>query len=109
MNKKANLRRGLDSVFSTPAEGKEPIDQLAARARTQLRQRKTDDRPLKEKGCKPGETRATILIEIALLEKVKNLVYWTPGATIKEVMSVALEAYIEKHEKKHGPIKQRKK
>ncbi len=110
MKKKANLRRGLDSVFSASAVSeKEPIERLAERTRTSLRIRKpTDDRPVKEKGCKPGETRATILIAKDLLEKLKNAAYWE-RLPIKEIISTALEAHVEKYEKKNGPIKQRKK
>lgn len=107
MNKKANLARGMKGVFSAPS-AEEPIEKLAQEAGKMLRRRKQDNRPLTEKGCKLGETRATILITKELLEKLKNLSYWE-RLPLKEVISAALEAHIDKYEKKNGSIKQRKK
>jgi len=54
-------------------------------------------------GLFAGETRATFIIEIELLEKVKALAYLTTEL-IKDTVGVALQEAIDKYEKEHGKI-----
>jgi hypothetical protein len=46
--------------------------------------------------------RATFQLPIDLIEKVRDAVYWTPGATMAGFMEDALRAHIERTEKKNG-------
>jgi hypothetical protein len=57
-----------------------------------------------QEGTKEGETRATFIINEAVLEKIKDLAYWE-RVTIKEVVNTALEEVILKYVKKNGEIK----
>ena len=57
-----------------------------------------------QEGTKEGETRATFIINEAVLEKIKDLAYWE-RVTIKEVVNTALEEAILKYVKKNREIK----
>jgi len=48
-----------------------------------------------EQGTKENETRATFIVAIDQLEKVKALAYWE-RTSIKDVLATALQAYIAK-------------
>jgi len=47
-----------------------------------------------QKGCKPGETRATFIINEDTLENLKALA-WYERKTIKQVLNEALQGYIK--------------
>lgn len=50
-----------------------------------------------QKGTHPGETRATFIVNEKLLEKIKAIAHWD-RLLIKDVITIALEEYIAKHE-----------
>lgn len=66
---------------------------LAARAerRTRQRARESNDRE-----------RVTIHLPVALIERLRNAVYWTPGTTLTSVIGAALNDYIDGMEKARG-------
>jgi len=57
-----------------------------------------------QEGTKENETRATFIVNEALLEKLKAVAYWE-RKLIKVIINSALEEYVEKYEKKNGAIK----
>ena len=57
-----------------------------------------------EEGTLDGEKRATFIVKEDQLEKLKAVAYWE-RSKIKDVMSAALEKYLEAYEKKNGPVK----
>ena len=57
-----------------------------------------------QRGTKENETRATLILNEELLEKLKAIAYWE-RSLIKEVVGTALGGYVATYEKKHGTIK----
>ena len=57
-----------------------------------------------QKGTKQNEIRATFIVDEGKLEKLKAVAYWD-RLKIKEVVSNALNEYLENYEKKNGEIK----
>lgn len=57
-----------------------------------------------EEGTLPGEKRATFIVKEEQLEKLKAVAYWE-RVKIKDVLTSALEKYLEAYEKKNGPVK----
>lgn len=53
-----------------------------------------------------NETRATFIVDVEKLEKLKNIAF-NHQLLIKDVMESAIDKYIIAYEKKHGEIKQR--
>ncbi len=47
---------------------------------------------------KQAKVRATIYIPVALIERVKNAVYWTPGLTVASLAEQALMRAVENME-----------
>jgi hypothetical protein len=70
------------------------------RPRTNLREIEKSS----QEGCKEAETRATFIVNEQDLEKIKAVAYWE-RQSIKDVISAALRAYIEKYENKAGEVK----
>jgi hypothetical protein len=56
-----------------------------------------------QRGLKPGETRATFIVQETTLDKIKAVAYWD-RCNIKDVIDDAFEAYIKDYEQKKGPI-----
>ena len=51
----------------------------------------------------------TIFMEQALIDKIRDIVYWTPGGKISDVMSDACWEHIKRIERKRGePFPKRK-
>jgi predicted ArsR family transcriptional regulator len=57
-----------------------------------------------QEGTKENETRATFIVDEALLDKLKAIAYWD-RVLIKEVINSALQDAVAKYEKKNGSIK----
>jgi pyruvate-formate lyase-activating enzyme len=57
-----------------------------------------------EEGVKEGETRATFIVNIEALNKIKAIAYWE-RSTIKIVVHKALQEYITSYENRKGKIK----
>ena len=101
-----SFKGGLDSLI-----GGKTTKSTAAKA--EVTQRKKPGRPststkvakdTTEEGTLPGEKRATFIVKEDQLEKLKAVAYWE-RSKIKDVMSAALEKYLEAYEKKNGPVK----
>lgn len=56
-----------------------------------------------KRGTKPDETRATLIVNEEVLEKLKAIAYWE-RTLIKDVVNEALEESVKRYEKKHGEI-----
>jgi len=56
-----------------------------------------------KRGTKPNETRATLIVNEDVLEKLKAIAYWE-RTLIKDVVNEALEEAVKRYEKKHGEI-----
>jgi hypothetical protein len=56
-----------------------------------------------QRGLKPGETRATFIVQETTLDKIKAVAYWD-RCNIKDVINDAFEAYIKDYEQKKGSI-----
>lgn len=48
------------------------------------------------------KSRLTINLSVALIERVKNAVYWTPGLTMSSLTEKALLSSVNKLEKDRG-------
>lgn len=57
-----------------------------------------------QEGTKENETRATFIVDEALLDKLKAIAYWD-RVLIKEVINSALQDVVAKYEKKNGIVK----
>jgi len=92
---KKNFKGGLSSLL-----GDQPSPAKTGRPRTQTK------KPTKssEEGTKEGETRATFIVKIELLEKLKALAYWKRRLIKDEVNDLLAEA-IERYEAESGKIK----
>jgi hypothetical protein len=50
----------------------------------------------------PAKERATCQLPVELTERVRDAVYWTPGATLAGFFEEALKRHLEHLEKKRG-------
>ena len=57
-----------------------------------------------QEGTKENETRATFIVDEALLDKLKAIAYWD-RLLIKDVINTALQEAVAKYEKKNGAVK----
>jgi len=56
----------------------------------------------------PPRERVTIALPADLMERARNAVYWTPGATLTALVEDAVELELAKREAEHGsPFKPR--
>lgn len=51
--------------------------------------------------------KITGTVPVELAEKTRNIVYWTPQATISAVLQAALEMFTDEYERKRGQIRPR--
>lgn len=100
-----SFKGGLDSLIggaatknSTKAEVAAPKKKGRPRTSTKVPKDTT------EEGTLPGEKRATFIVKEEQLEKLKAVAYWE-RVKIKDVLTSALEKYLEAYEKKNGPVK----
>lgn len=92
---KKNFTGGLSSIL-----GEQPEKVKRGRPVTQTKEITKSS----QEGTKENETRATFIVNEELLEKLKAVAYWE-RKLIKEVINIALQEAIDKHEKKNGSIK----
>ena len=70
--------------------------------------RRGDERPEAEReagaapASKPGKERVTFQLPVDLIERARDAVYWTPGATMAALMETALTDHLAKLEKRRG-------
>ncbi len=92
---KKNFTGGLNSLL-----GDKPEKPKRGRPVTQTKEITKSS----QEGTKENETRATFIINEALLEKLKAIAYWD-GLLIKDVVNTALQEAVAKWEKKNGYVK----
>ncbi len=51
---------------------------------------------------KPNKQRFTMLLSGDLLERARNIVYWTPGITMVSLAEEGLKMVLERFEKERG-------
>ncbi len=51
---------------------------------------------------RPGKERVTFQLPVDLIERARDAVYWTPGATMAALMEAALTDHLAKLEKRRG-------
>jgi hypothetical protein len=57
---------------------------------------------------RPGKTQIAVSVSAQLADRAKNVVYWTPGATLAAVVAEGLEhVLLRKEAANGGPFKQR--
>lgn len=57
---------------------------------------------------KPGKERVTFQLPVDLIERTRDAVYWTPGATMAALMEAALTDHLAKLEGRRGQPFQRR-
>lgn len=78
--------------------GTTPIDSfISGRKKPTAKANKKPAEPEKE----PKE-RVTVLITSEIIERARDVVFWTPGLTVSQLLEDALLVEIEKLEKKRG-------
>jgi hypothetical protein len=92
---KKNFTGGLNSLL-----GEQPEKPKRGRPVTQTKEITKSS----QEGTKENETRATFIVDEALLEKLKAIAYWD-RVLIKDVVNTALQEAVDKYEKKNGAIK----
>ena len=63
-----------------------------------------DEPPPAETPATPrrGKERVTFQLPVELIERARDAVYWTPGATMAALMEAALSAHLDEMEKRRG-------
>ena len=83
----------LDTVVPhREPEGGSPVP--SARTERQRAREEDPDRVAKE--------RLTVHVPVELIDRVKNIVYWTPGLTLARLAEEALTKEVEKREQERG-------
>jgi hypothetical protein len=92
---KKNFTGGLSSLL-----GDQPGKPKRGRPVTQTKEITKSS----QEGTKENETRATFIVNEALLDKLKAIAYWD-RVLIKDVVNTALAEAVERYEKKNGQLK----
>lgn len=92
---KKNFKGGLNSLLGEQLEKPKQ-----GRPRTNFKEVKNKS----EVGTIEGEIRATLILKIELLDKIKAVAYWD-RLKIKDVVNNAMTDFINKYEKANGEIK----
>jgi hypothetical protein len=92
---KKNFTGGLSSLL-----GDQPDQPKRGRPVTQTKEITKSS----QEGTKENETRATFIVNEALLEKLKAIAYWD-RVLIKDVVNTAMLEAVERYEKKNGQLK----
>ena len=87
--------------------GNSPLDTVVPRGDpegdTPILSATTERKRAREDG--PGRVtkeRLTVHVPVELIDRVKNIVYWTPGLTLARLAEEALMREVEKREKERG-------
>jgi hypothetical protein len=92
---KKNFTGGLSSLL-----GDQPDKPKRGRPVTQTKEITKSS----QEGTRENETRATFIVNEALLDKLKAIAYWD-RVLIKDVVNTALAEAVERYEKKNGQLK----
>lgn len=95
---KKNFTGGLSSLLGE--NSKERKTTKVGRPKTQFKEITKSS----QEGTKENETRATFIVREELLDKLKAMAYWD-RKLIKDVINLALQDAVDRHEKKNGDIK----
>ena len=90
---------GLDSLLGEQPQG-QPKGKKTGRPKTSTRIIEKSS----QEGIRDGYTRATFIVNEALLDKFKAIAYWD-RALIKNMINTALEDYVTRYEKTNGSVK----
>jgi hypothetical protein len=101
MSKKSFTAGGLNTLIGTDKPEQKKVG--VGRPKTQFKKISKSS----EEGTKENETRATFIVNEALLDKIKAVNYWQREGLFKNTIENALTAYVNAYEKKHGSIKPR--
>lgn len=92
---KKDFTGGVKALF-----GDQPEKKKMGRPRTQFKEITKSS----QEGTKEGETRATFVVNEALLEDIKAMAYWD-RVLIKDIVNTALQEARVKFIKKNGDLK----
>jgi hypothetical protein len=86
------MARRLSTIGSNPLDAVVPL------------QPRRDEPPPAETHAAPrrGKERVTFQLPVELIERARDAVYWTPGATMAALMEAALSAHLDEMEKRRG-------
>lgn len=87
----------MDSKFKTIGSN-DPLDSVIP----DLRAKKAKQQQEEYQAQAVEKERLTVYLTKELVEKVKNIVYWTPGLTLGAFAHEALEREVAKREQKNG-------
>ena len=96
---KKNFSGGLNSLLG---EGQEKRKAGRPQTATRIPTKSTQE------GLNEDEDRATFIVNMDLLDKMKAIAYWQ-RLRIKDVVNEAFSQYIERYETENGPIPMPKK
>jgi len=101
---KKNFNQGLNSLLGSPREPISEPEQIAIETQivTQKPEQRTKGSTVKA-GLKEGETRATLILNESVIDKLKAIAYWD-RITLKTVVDDALQAFIDNYEKNNGKV-----
>lgn len=103
---KKNFNQGINSLLGSSRElvSNTEIQELSSISNfpSQREQKRTTSSV--KAGLKEGETRATLILNELVIEKLKAISYWD-RIPLKTVVDDALKAFIETYEKKNGDVK----
>jgi hypothetical protein len=74
---------------------------LATNAKQRTKEAATDRRRKARAGQKKN-ARITLQLSAELIERLRNVVYWTPGLTLTAIVTEALRRCVEEREAEHG-------
>ncbi|PYQ49443.1 MAG: hypothetical protein DMF59_13600 [Acidobacteria bacterium] len=60
------------------------------------------DRRRKARSEQEKNARITLQLSAELVERLRNIVYWTPGITLTAIVTEALRRCVEERETEHG-------
>lgn len=83
--------------------GSNPLDQVVP-----IRRQEAPESDPAPAPAKPGKERITIALPTDLMDRARNAVFWTPGATLVELVENAVADALDRLEQENGaPFKSR--
>jgi hypothetical protein len=86
-----------NSPLDTVVPRREPESAPSIPSVSTEKQRAREDGP-----SRVTKERLTVHVPVELIDRVKNIVYWTPGLTLARLAAEALTKEVEKREKERG-------
>jgi hypothetical protein len=107
MSKQTSITGGISALLqntATPKAARVKVGRSLPEPKAEKAIRDGSKNAAKQ-GLRPGETRFSFIANEAAIEKIKALAYWTPGASIKDLLDAAIGNYLTAYEKKNGAIR----